>query len=86
MAAGVPVISTDIPVVNEIVTHGENGLLIPYDDTDALTQAILRLLEDQHLRERLIAGGKRALNERFAPERLVRQVIAVYEEVIGERT
>ncbi len=84
MAAGVPVVSTDIPVVNEIVVHGDNGLLIPYDDTEALARAILTLLEDRSLRERLIAGGQRALQERFAPERLVRQIIAVYEEVVGE--
>ena len=38
MAAGTPVISTDIPVVNEIVEHGENGLLIPYDDSAALAR------------------------------------------------
>jgi glycogen(starch) synthase len=85
MAAGVPVISTDIPVVNEIVVHGENGLLIPYDDTDALARAILSVLDDQNLRNRLIAGGQRALNERFAPERLVRQIIDVYEDVLAER-
>lgn len=84
MAAGVPVISTDIPVVNEIVVHGENGFLIPYDDAEALSRAILTLLEARNLRERLIAGGQRALQERFAPERLVRRIIAVYEEVVGE--
>ncbi|MGQ9773198.1 glycosyltransferase family 4 protein [Chloroflexus sp.] len=85
MAAGVPVISTDIPVVNEIIVHSENDLLIPYDDTDALVHAILSVLVDQRVRERLIAGGQRTLNERFTSERLVRPIIAVYEKVLAGR-
>ena len=83
MAAGTPVISTDIPVVNEIVCDGENGLLVPYDDTEALAQAMLAVLESPALRARLVAGGAQALAERFAPERLVMQVIAVYQQVAG---
>jgi glycosyltransferase involved in cell wall biosynthesis len=81
MAAGTPVISTDIPVVNEIITHGENGLLIPYDDSAALGRAILSVLDDPALRARLVAGGRRSLNERFQPDQLVRQVIDVYRSV-----
>jgi glycosyltransferase involved in cell wall biosynthesis len=81
MAAGTPVISTDIPVVNEIINHAENGLLIPYDDSPALGRAILSVLDDPELRARLVAGGRRSLNERFQPDQLVRQVIDVYRSV-----
>jgi glycosyltransferase involved in cell wall biosynthesis len=81
MAAGTPVISTDIPVVNEIVCDGENGLLIPYDDSAALARAILSVLDDPDLRARLISGGRRSLAERFDPRALVEQVVAVYRSV-----
>jgi glycosyltransferase involved in cell wall biosynthesis len=83
MAAGTPVISTDIPVVNEIIEHGANGLLIPYDDSPALARAILDVLEHADLRARLVAGGRRSLNERFEPDQLVGQVIDVYRSVQG---
>ncbi|WP_322815500.1 glycosyltransferase family 4 protein [Chloroflexus sp.] len=82
MAAGVPVVSTDIPVINELIRDGEDGLLVPYNDTAALANAILRLLDDETLRTRIIAGGRRAIAERFAPQRLVTQVLAVYEQMV----
>jgi glycosyltransferase involved in cell wall biosynthesis len=81
MAAGTPVISTDIPVVNEIVRHGENGLLVPYDDVAALTSAMLAVLDDQALRARLVNGGRRAIAQSFEPQTLVEQVIGVYRSL-----
>lgn len=85
MASGTPVISTNIPVINEIVRDGENGLLVPYDDSAALAQALVRVLEDNELCDRLIAGGKRTISERFDPATLAAQVVAVYNEVIERR-
>ena len=82
MAAGVPVISTDIPVVNEIVRDGENGLLIPYDDTAALARAMLDVLEQPELRARLVAGGARSMADAFDPDMLVQQVIDAYRSVV----
>jgi glycogen synthase len=81
MAAGTPVISTDIPVVNEIIEHRENGLLIPYDDSAALARAILDVLDSAELRARLVAGGRRSMAERFDPQALVERVIEVYRAV-----
>lgn len=82
MAAGVPVISTNIPVVNEIVRDGENGLLIPYDDTAALARAMLDVLEQPELRARLVAGGARSMADSFDPDMLVQQVIDAYRSVV----
>jgi glycogen(starch) synthase len=84
MAAGTPVISTNIPVVDEIVRDGQNGLLVPYDDTAALARAILAVLDNADLRARLVAGGRRALAEHFDPQTLVQQVVSVYESVRAE--
>ncbi len=78
MAAGTPVISTAIPVVDEIVRDGENGLLVPYDDTAALTRALLAVLEDPSLRARLVAGGLRSIDEHFDPARSAAQIVSVY--------
>ena len=85
MAAELPVISTRIPVIDELIEDGTSGLLIPYDDTVALAQAILRLLEQPGLRERLVAGGRQAIIERFDPQALCSQVVSVYEELRQHR-
>lgn len=81
MSAGCPVITTDVPVVNESVRDGENGLLAPYDDSQGLAAAILRLLDDPALRARLIARGHTTLAERFNGDVLVGQILEVYREV-----
>jgi glycosyltransferase involved in cell wall biosynthesis len=78
MACGVPVISTNCPSgPEEIITDGENGLLVPVNDARALASAMLRLLRDETLRKRLSeAGQKRA--EDFRVDRIVRK----YENVL----
>lgn len=83
MAAGCPVIATDVPVVNESVRDGENGLLAPYDDPAGLAAAILRLLDDPALRARLIAGGHATLAERFNGDVLAERVVGVYRGVVS---
>lgn len=85
MAAGVPLVSTDIPVVNETVQHEVNGLLTPYNDAPALAAAALRLLADGDLRLRLIAGGAQTLAQHFAEAKLVAQVEDEYRMAIATR-
>lgn len=85
MASGTPVITTDIPVVNEIVRSGENGLLVPYDDTAALGSAMIEVIDNPELRARLVAGGTRTVTERFDPQQLVTQTVGLYEQVIAKR-
>jgi glycosyltransferase involved in cell wall biosynthesis len=82
MAAGTPVISTNIPVVNEIVRDGENGLLVPYDDSDALGQAITRVMEDRELRARLVENGHRTIAEHYDPAVLAGRVVDLYRQVM----
>jgi glycosyltransferase involved in cell wall biosynthesis len=86
MAAGCPVITTDVPVVNESVDDGVNGLLAPPNDPAALAATILRLLDDPALRERLIVGGHRILAERFNGDILAERVIKLYEGVVSRES
>ncbi len=55
MSLGLAVVSTDCPCGGpaEVIRDGENGLLIPVGDTEALGLALLRLMRDEQLRERL---------------------------------
>lgn len=85
MAVGTPVVSTDVPAVNETITHNVNGLLACYDDPTDFAKAVLQILNDPTLRQRLVDGGYAALAERFQPEMLVQSVIAVYQECIKSK-
>ena len=57
LAVGTPVIATAVGGVPEVVTDGENGLLVPVGDVGALAAAIERFYGERGLRERLVAGA-----------------------------
>ena len=82
MAADCPVITTNVPAVNEIVRDGENGLLAPYDDPQGLAATICRLLDDPGLRARVVEGGRATLTGPFDPDALFERVLRVYERVL----
>jgi glycosyltransferase involved in cell wall biosynthesis len=46
LASGCVVIGSDTPTVSEFVTHGQNGLLVPFFDPKGLADTVLRVLED----------------------------------------
>lgn len=69
LAVGTPVIATDVGGVREIVTDGENGLLVAPGDPDALAAAVRRFLADPELRARLAAAAAPSA-ERLSPERV----------------
>jgi glycosyltransferase involved in cell wall biosynthesis len=65
MAMGVPVVSTRISGIPELIDDGEHGLLVEPRDAAALAAALQRVLGDDGLRERLARGGRARICERF---------------------
>jgi len=63
MAVGVPVIATDIPGSREMVTHNENGWLVPPADPFSLANAINTLIENPQLRQRFCQAGKQSVKQ-----------------------
>ncbi len=72
LAAGVPLIATDVGGIREMLTDGENGLIISYGDRDALRNAILKITGDRRLREKFSENGRRLVNERFNADVFIR--------------
>lgn len=64
---GKPVIATNVGGNGELITNEENGLLVPSNDTQALKEAIERLIRDTELRERISRNAVNA-RERFSAE------------------
>ena len=77
MASGRPVVCSDIPGYHEVVQPEHQGLLVPPADPPALAAALLRLLGDPVLRERLGAAGRRRAAD-FDWERVTARVEAIY--------
>jgi phosphatidyl-myo-inositol alpha-mannosyltransferase len=79
MAAGVPVVASDIPGYREVVRDGRDGLLVPPGDADALAAAVLRILGDRSLARRLSTAGRERA-ERYRWERVVPEIEQAYAD------
>ncbi len=71
MAMGVPVVVTDISAIPELVENESTGLLVPPGQPDKLAEAMLRLLTDGELRNRIIAAGKQRVVRKFDNRQLI---------------
>ena len=71
MAMGVPVVSTPVSGIPELIENGESGVLCPAGDAPALARAIREVLSDRTRAERLAAGGRARVAERFSSARNV---------------
>jgi glycosyltransferase involved in cell wall biosynthesis len=83
LAMGKAIITTDLPVFRELLTDRENALLVAPQDCDALAGALIELIQDRALRERL-AGKVRAMN--FGDESwltIAEKTMETYESVLS---
>lgn len=83
MAAGLPVVATDIPVFREFL-NGNQALLVPPSDPRSLSQALLAAASDRALRRRLGHAG-RAVAERYTWDACADQHVALYERFTRPR-
>ncbi len=79
MAARVPVVASDLSGIPEAVEDGRTGFLVPPGDEEALSQAIVRVLDDGREGERLVAGARRMVEERFDIRRNILPLLALFE-------
>lgn len=83
MAAGLPVVATSVGGNGEVITGGETGLLVPPEDDRALAAAVLRLLRDPELAQRLAKRGQEHVERHFSGEQLIRRVDELYSELLA---
>ena len=77
---GKPVVATRAGGIPEIVDDGTDGLLVPPADPEALARAIVRLIQDDRLRQQTGFAGRDKVVARFAFEAMIRHYEQVYEE------
>ena len=83
LAAGRPVVATEVGAVRDLVTPGETGLLVPSGDAEALTGAILRHLAHPEAAAEMGRRGREHVYPRFSVNRLERDVRGLYRELAG---
>jgi glycosyltransferase involved in cell wall biosynthesis len=85
MASGVPVVSTNVGGVPDIVVDGVNGYLVPPGDEDALTVAILDLLNRPARASVMGQEGRRSVRLQYTVERLVNDMDNLYKELLESK-
>ncbi|PZF72393.1 glycosyltransferase family 4 protein [Taibaiella soli] len=69
----------------ELITNGENGLLIDPDDVQGIADAIIRLLEDGSERKKIAINGKRRIEEAFLIQNIAQKNLDFYRKVIQKK-
>jgi glycosyltransferase involved in cell wall biosynthesis len=82
MDAALPIISTSVGGIPELVVHGQTGLLVPPHDASALAQAILRLASNPQLREGLGKAGRARLLNHFSSQETCLKTGLLYESLL----
>jgi len=86
MAAGLPVVATEVGGVGEVVLPGVTGLLVPAGDPLALTRALANYVSDEALRVQYGDAGRKLVETRFRVNDMVSAYAALYDKLLGQRT
>lgn len=84
MASGVPIVATRVGGVPDVI-DGKTGYMVPPKDPDALAQAILRVLLNSDTASRMGQAARTMAQERFALQRLIRDIESLYQELLVEK-
>jgi glycosyltransferase involved in cell wall biosynthesis len=82
MALSRPVVASNVGGIPEMIENGETGLLVPPHDSEALGNAIARLLTDHPYADTLARAGHDLVYEHFCVELMVRAIETIYDESI----
>ena len=84
MASGLPVVTTTVGALVEEIDDGVTGVTVPVADADALSRAVLRLVEDPQLRRRMGADARRVAYERFNAATNYQRIVELCKQSVGE--
>lgn len=83
MSCGLPVIGADSPGIRDLIQHGETGWLCGTDPA-SIREAILHLMADSELRQRIGRNARQYVVDNFSLERIVELELEVLREVVGK--
>ncbi len=86
MAMGLPIVGTQVGGVPEVVGDGDNGLLVPVDDSPALAAAIIRLLSDPATRAAMAARSRDRVVSHFLTDTMCEHMVLLYRRLLAGRS
>ena len=86
LACGLSVVATPVGAVPELITHGENGWIVPIDDLPQLQTAILHLMEDSGIRSELGKQGHRRVFQDYSLKSTSQKLGALYQQLLPEKS
>ncbi len=86
MAAGIPVVASDIPGCRNLVEHDKTGLLFPRDDARELAQSITRIVSDATFRHELCRNGHAVVNGRFSAATMAQEYTELFLDMAAMGT
>ncbi|QTY26668.1 glycosyltransferase family 4 protein [Flavobacterium sp. CS20] len=84
-AMGLPSIVSDINGCNEIIEEGKNGLIIPAKDTKALQRAMIKLIKDQNLYEKLKSNSREMITLRYEQRLVWEAILEEYNQLVKNK-
>lgn len=83
MMLGIPVVSTDVGGIPSLIENGVDGLLVPSGNANLMTEAILRIMNDQVLANKLSKNARKRALERHDKAKIVNDLFSIYKSLIS---
>lgn len=80
-AAALPVVCSDIPVLHEVVNEGENALMFPVEDAVALSERLVKLIDNAALRKSMRDSSLENFNKKFRLDKINEEMLQFYRKV-----
>ncbi|TNE74206.1 MAG: glycosyltransferase family 1 protein [Bacteroidetes bacterium] len=84
-ASGVPVISTDVGGVRDVILENETGFIVPKNDTQTYAEKLLELIENEKKRESMSQNGWNHVRDKFSYQRLIADTERLYDRLLKEK-
>ncbi|MCL4877515.1 MAG: glycosyltransferase family 4 protein [Anaerolineae bacterium] len=84
MGLGLPVVTTPTLGIETLIENEVTGYVVPRGDVEAIKNAVLRLLQDQALRDLIGQNSVARIHERFSVEQTTRQRLALYQQLLED--
>ena len=84
MAMANPVVSTAVGGIPNVITDGEDGLLVPKDNAAALAKGLLKVLKDSALRDTLGTNARRTIEAQYSAAAMHQQILDLYENILAQ--
>lgn len=82
MSNMLPVIATNVGGIPEIIENGKDGILVSSENPEALSKAIIRLLDDVKMRKELAKNAYKKVKEKYSMETYVKKILNLYKSLI----